>query len=167
MQHIERGRYLRFARFFDRMADDLGNKLMALNSLWDTHYYAKSGFYTMLGAETAQGLPNAQLFYSFLRGAAKQFGTWIWGNASIYNRFGFKSCANQTVGGELMVVCNDAGTSLSLFRRLMYTYLLRAIVYITKSHNLPLILGLNYACIFPGVGTHKSCTVPRSLASKR
>jgi hypothetical protein len=30
--------YLRFARFFDRMADDLGNKLMALNSLWDTHY---------------------------------------------------------------------------------------------------------------------------------
>lgn len=69
--------YLKFAKFFDRMADDLGNKLMALNSLWYTHYFAKSGFYTMLGAETAQGLPNAQLFYSFLRGAAKQFGTWI------------------------------------------------------------------------------------------
>lgn len=58
------------------MADDLGNKLMALNSLWDTHYFARSGFYTALGAETAQGLPNAQLFYAFLRGAAKQFGAW-------------------------------------------------------------------------------------------
>jgi hypothetical protein len=43
------------------------------------------------------------------------------GNASIYNRFGFKTCANQTVDGESMVVCSEAGTSLSLFRRLMYT----------------------------------------------
>ena len=33
--------YLHFARFFDRMADDLGNKLMSLNSLWNPHYFAK------------------------------------------------------------------------------------------------------------------------------
>jgi hypothetical protein len=98
----------------------------------------------------------------------------IGGNASIYNRFGFKTCSNkvtqfrrtppthtkqrctveenvawllceydelpllnppqmvyqtyvtsvvtwQTVDGEEMVVCSDTGTSLSLFRRLMYT----------------------------------------------
>lgn len=41
--------FLHFGKFFDRMADDLGNKLMALNSLWDTHYFARSGFYTALG----------------------------------------------------------------------------------------------------------------------
>jgi hypothetical protein len=40
----------------------------------------------MLGAETAQGLPNDQLFYAFLRGAAKQYGLLIWGDASIGNR---------------------------------------------------------------------------------
>ena len=110
------------------MADDLGNKLMSLNSLWNPHYFAKTGFYTALGAETAQGLPNAQIFYSFLRGAAKQFGNWIWGNASIYNRFGFKQCAmrNTTAGGQ-ECVCDDQGSSLSLFRRLMYQQLLCAL----------------------------------------
>jgi hypothetical protein len=27
---------------------------MALNSLWDTHYFARSGFYTALGAESGE-----------------------------------------------------------------------------------------------------------------
>jgi hypothetical protein len=39
-----RSSFLHFARFFDRMADDLGNKLMSLNSIWYPHYFAKSGF---------------------------------------------------------------------------------------------------------------------------
>eukprot|EP01050_Picozoa_sp_SAG11_P003444 SAG11_NODE_194_length_12858_cov_28.436946_2_plen_327_part_00 len=112
--------FLHFGEFFDRMADDLGNKLMALNSLWYTHYFARSGMYTALGAETAQGLPNAQLFYAFLRGAAKQFGLWIWGNASVYNRWSFKTCAMQAG----VCKCSAAGTSLALFRRLMYQQIL-------------------------------------------
>jgi hypothetical protein len=80
---------------------------------------------TVVGAETAQGLPNAQLFYSFLRGAAKQFGTWIWGNASVYNRWNHKTCAmvNQTTGSA-KCRCSAVGTSLALFRRLMYQQLL-------------------------------------------
>ena len=42
--------------------------------------FAKTGFYTALGAETAQGLPNAQIFYSFLRGAGQSPGpkTRLW-----------------------------------------------------------------------------------------
>ena len=58
--------YLRLMRHFDRMADDLGGRLMSLNSLYFTHH-ARTGLYTALGSETAQGLPNAQLFYAFLR----------------------------------------------------------------------------------------------------
>ena len=121
--------FLHFGEFFTRMADDLGNRLMALNSLWDTHAFARTGFYTALGAETAQALPNAQLFYAFLRGAAKQFGTWIWGNASVYNRWGFKTCSMQDVEGEgegpsKLCKCSAAGTSLALMRRLMYQQIL-------------------------------------------
>ena len=109
-------RFIGFYRFFDRLANDLGNKLMALNSLWSPHYFAKTGYYTAVGAEAAQGLPNAQLFYAFLRGAAKQFGKWIWGNVSVYNRFSFKSCSIV----KQVCECSADGTSLSLMRRLMY-----------------------------------------------
>ena len=48
----------------------------------------------MLGAETAQGLPNDQLFYAFLRGAAKQYGLLIWGDASIGNRCVLYGCSS-------------------------------------------------------------------------
>lgn len=106
--------YLRFARHFDRMADDLGGRLMGLSSLYYPHYYAKSGWYTMLAAETAQALPNAQLFYAFLRGAARQYAQRIWGNASIYNRWGHKTCSSPTA-------CSASGTSLALLKRLAYT----------------------------------------------
>ena len=66
--------YLTFSRFFEKMTDDLGSRMSALNSLWYPHYFAKTGLYTSLGAETAQGLPNAQLFYAFLRGARRPTG---------------------------------------------------------------------------------------------
>ena len=79
--------------------------------------FAGTGYYTLLGAETAQGLPNAQLFYAFLRGAARQYGTLIWGDASVYNRFGFKTCALDAIKSNC--ACSAAGTSVSLFRRLM------------------------------------------------
>jgi hypothetical protein len=113
-------------QFFDRMADDLGNRLMSLNSLWNPYYFARSGFYTALGFESAQGLPNpqvrdyttahirqqlllihcpSQISCSFLRGAAKQYGTWTWSSVSIFktNRWGYKTCAmqkNTTSGGD-------------------------------------------------------------------
>ena len=37
-----------------------------------------------------------------------------------------------------------------------HEYLLRGTYIHNKRHNLPLILGLNYAYIFPGVGTRSS-----------
>jgi hypothetical protein len=118
--------YLQFSRHFERMTDDLGSRMMSLNSLYYPHYFAKTGLYTMLGAETAQGLPNDQLFYAFLRGAAKQYGSLIWGDASVGNRWwgpeGPKLCPANAAGTEC--VCGTNGTSLALMRRLMYQQLM-------------------------------------------
>lgn len=89
-QHARQTRiesYLYFREHFERLESDLGFRMMSLNSLYYPHYFALSGYYTSLGAETAQGLPNDQMFYAFLRGAAKQYGTLIWGCASIGNRW--------------------------------------------------------------------------------
>merc|ERR1719171_2033068 len=90
--------------------------MMSLNSLYYTHYFAQTGLYSLLGSESAQGLPNDQLYYSFLRGAAKQYGNLWWATPSIYNRWGFKTC-NTTA-------CSAAGTSLALLKRLLYTEIL-------------------------------------------
>ena len=118
--------YLQFMRHFQRLTDDLGSRMMSLNSLWFTHYFASTGLYTLIGAETAQGLPNDQIFYAFLRGAAKQYGTRIWGDASVGNRWwgpeGPKECTANAAGTEC--VCTEMGTSLSLLRRLMYQQLM-------------------------------------------
>eukprot|EP01012_Entosiphon_sulcatum_P067032 TRINITY_DN9652_c0_g1_i4.p1 TRINITY_DN9652_c0_g1~~TRINITY_DN9652_c0_g1_i4.p1 ORF type:complete len:835 (-),score=107.68 TRINITY_DN9652_c0_g1_i4:78-2582(-) len=108
---------MHFTEHFDRLGDDLGNRLQSLNSLYFPHHFAHTGFYTMLGAETAQALPNSQLFYAFLRGAGKQYGTKWWGNASVWNRWGYKIC-NATDA------CTTSGTSLALLKRLMYTQLM-------------------------------------------
>ena len=107
--------YLNFQRHFERMGDDLGNRHATLVSLNFGHYLLREGTYTLIGAETAQGLPNAQVYYSFIRGAGKQYGVPWFGNVSVYNRWGFKSYA---AGGE------TAGTSLSLMKRLMYSHIL-------------------------------------------
>lgn len=113
--------FLQFSRHFQRMTDDLGSRMSGLNSLFMPHYFAKTGLYSGLGAETAQGLPNAQLFYAFLRGAAKAYGKKWWGNASIYNRWGFKRC--------FATGCTDSGSSLSLLRRLMYSQIIYNSMY--------------------------------------
>ena len=64
--------YMNLQRHFERMCDDLGNKMCTLLSLNFGHHFLKEGVYTLIGAETAQGLPNAQVYYSFIRGAGKQ-----------------------------------------------------------------------------------------------
>ncbi|MCD8135059.1 MAG: hypothetical protein LUH01_03500 [Parabacteroides gordonii] len=42
-----------------RWGDQLGNKMATLVSLNFGHYFLKEGVYTLIGAETAQGLPNS------------------------------------------------------------------------------------------------------------
>jgi len=111
--------YLNFQQHFEKLTDDLGNKMSTLVSLSFGHYFLKEGLYNMIGAETAQALPNTQIFYSFIRGAGKQYGVPWFGNASVYNRWGHKSYDAE---GEDYGPAK--GTSLSLMKRLMYSQIL-------------------------------------------
>ena len=115
--------YLNFQRHFERMGDDLGHKHATLVSLNFGHYFLKEGTYTMIGAETAQALPNNQVYYAFIRGAGKQYGVPWFGNASIFNRWGFKTygSSGKSDGYEHGPT---KGTSLSLLKRLMYSHIL-------------------------------------------
>ncbi|MEN6451374.1 MAG: hypothetical protein ABFC96_12855 [Thermoguttaceae bacterium] len=115
--------YLNFQRHFEGLGDDLGQKQAALVSLNFGHYFLKEGTHTLLGAETAQALPNGQVQYAFIRGAGKQYGVPWFGNASVYNRWGWKSYGSQGRGpdGEFGP---EKGTSLSLMKRLLYSHIL-------------------------------------------
>lgn len=118
--------YFNFQRHFQEMGDQLGNKMATLVSLNFGHYFLKEGVYTLIGAETAQGLPNSQIYYSFIRGAGKQYGVNWFGNASVWNRWGYKTYDSDATGidddynsgGPLK------GTSLGLLKRLIYTHLM-------------------------------------------
>ncbi len=112
--------YLNFQNHFQGLTDRLGNKMVTLVSLNFGHYFLKEGVYTMIGAETAQGLPNTQIYYSFIRGAGKQYGVPWFGNASVWNRWGWKnySTVKDYNGGD------TKGTSLSLLKRLIYSHIM-------------------------------------------
>ncbi len=112
--------YLNFQNHFQGLTDRLGNRMATLVSLNFGHYFLKEGLYTLIGAETAQGLPNTQIYYSFIRGAGKQYGVPWFGNASVWNRWGWKnySGVSDYNGGE------TRGTSLSLLKRLIYTHIM-------------------------------------------
>jgi len=114
--------YFNFQRHFEKLTDELGNRMAALVSLTYGHYFAKEGLYTLIGAETAQALPNSQIYYAFLRGAGKQYGVPWFGNASVFNRWGFKA---YTPMGEAEGYQHGPtkGTSLSLLKRLMYNHI--------------------------------------------
>lgn len=115
--------YLNFQRFFERMGDDLGHRHATLVSLNFGHYLLKEGTFTLIGAETAQALPNNQVYYAFIRGAGKQYGVPWFGNASVYNRWGYKSYGSSGgSGGDSHGPTK--GTSLSLMKRLLYSHIL-------------------------------------------
>ena len=113
--------YFQFQRHFEQLGDDLGNRLATLVSLNFGHYYLKEGIYTTIGAETAQALPNGQVYYSWIRGAGKQYGVLWFGNASIFNRWGWKVYPNYSKNRENGPT---KGTSLNLLKRLMYSQIL-------------------------------------------
>lgn len=115
--------YANFQRHFERMGDDLGQRLSALVSLNFGHYFLKEGTYTLLGAETAQALPNSQVYYAFIRGAGKQYGVPWFGNASIYNRWGYKTYGAPGKDGGYEFGPTK-GSSLSLLKRLLYHHIL-------------------------------------------
>lgn len=108
--------YLNFERYLEGFGRDLGYRNVVLASQMFAPYMLKEGNITLIGAETAQALPNDQVFYSFIRGAGKEYGVPWFGNVSVYNRWGHKSYGR---GGS-----PTAGTSLSLMQRLMYSQIL-------------------------------------------
>jgi len=112
-----------FNQYFQQLGNDLRNYLIALCSLTFPHYFARMGNHRLLGAETAQALPSVPMWYSFIRGAGKQYGLLWYGNASVFNRWGWKdmsdpSAEDEKVGGYLRGP--TAGSSMSLLRRLWY-----------------------------------------------
>lgn len=118
--------YLNFQKHFERVCDELGNCMSALVSLCFGHYFLKEGNHLLLGAETAQALPNSQVYYAFIRGAGKQYGVLSTGNASVYNRWGIKVYAGNETGpatDKRRAWGPTKGTSLSLMRRLMYSHI--------------------------------------------
>lgn len=116
--------YLSFQRHFQRLCDDLGNRMCTLVSLNFGHYFLKEDVYTLIGAETAQGLPNGQVYYAFIRGAGKQYGIPWFGNVSVFNRWGYKNYSS--VGEDHGPT---KGTSLSLMKRLMVSHILYNCVF--------------------------------------
>ncbi len=115
--------YLNFQRHFERMGDDLDNHLSTLVSLSFGHYQIREGNHTLIGAETAQALPNSQIYYAFIRGAGRQYGIPWFGNVSVFNRWSLKEYGSE---GEAQgyTYGPGLGTSLSLMKRLMYTHYL-------------------------------------------
>ena len=117
--------YLNFQRHFEKMGDELGNRLSTLVSLNFGHYFLKEGTYATIGAETAQALPNSQVYYAFIRGAGKQYGVPWFGNASVWNRWGWKN-----YGSEGDTYGPTQGTSLNLLKRLLYSHIFYNSVFV-------------------------------------
>ena len=112
--------YCHFQDWFERLDELQGNKMAALTGLCYGHYFLRENCYTFLGAETAQSLPNAQLFYSFIRGAGKQYGVPWFGNVSLFGPTGWKeytTCNRKVEKGKGPGPEN--GASLALMKKLM------------------------------------------------
>lgn len=115
--------YKNFRHYFEKLNDAMLNHTVTLASLTFLHYFAKEGNTIMIGAETAQALPSNPMWFSFIRGASKQYGLLNYGNASVWNRWGYKdynvmSDEPDTSNGYEMG--RTGGTSLSQLRRLIY-----------------------------------------------
>lgn len=130
-----RAQFINFHRFFRYMSDELGNHLSALISLGAAHYFMKEGDTVLVGAETAQALPNSQVFYSLIRGAGKQYGVHWYGQASVWNRWGYKRYdIDKAVPVSWLMPYDlpnthqasgpEEGTSLALLKRLMWPHIM-------------------------------------------
>ncbi|MFA6948982.1 MAG: hypothetical protein WCQ72_08365, partial [Eubacteriales bacterium] len=115
--------YRNFQAYFEKLNDAMQNHTVTLSSLTYLHYFAREGNTIMLGAETAQALPSNPMWFSFIRGASKQYGLLNYGNASVWNRWGYKDyhiASEQPDTSKGYEAGRTAGTSLSLLRRLIY-----------------------------------------------
>ena len=152
--------FMNFRDYFRGFENLFGPRMATLMSGVFPHYELKSGHYTIAGAETSQHGPNAQLRYSFIRGAGKQYGVMWYGNVSIYNRWGHKvylkpadsgtmskftggASPTSSSNGERNFTCSSntsdvgdasgplCGTSLNLMKRLMYAQMFYSSGYVS------------------------------------
>lgn len=115
--------YRNFQAYFEKVNDAMRNHTVTLASLTFLHYFAREGNTIMIGAETAQALPSSVMWFAFIRGAAKQYGLLYYGNASVWNRWGYKDYIHDSREPDVsrgFEMGRFAGTSLSLLRRLIY-----------------------------------------------
>ena len=113
--------YEGFSRYFHHLCDDLENYMTVLLGMYSAHYMAHFGNHRLLGAETAQGLPSVPPWYAFIRGAGKQYGILWFGNASVFNRWGYKKYGKQNKKDPRLARGGpNKGTSLALLKRLWY-----------------------------------------------
>ena len=115
-----RAQYLNFQKHFEKLGDALQHQLTALCSLYYGHYFLKENDTIIIGSECAQALPNVNLWYAFNRGAGKQYGVLWFGNASVWNRWGYKNYSES--GKDAYEWGPEFGTSASLLRRMLYTH---------------------------------------------
>jgi len=149
----------KFSQYFQRLGNHNKNYLIALASLTYLHYFAHFGNHRLLGAETAQGLPSVPMWYAFIRGAGKQYGILWFGNASIFNRWGYKEYygSKEFKEGSNTSSGPNCGTSISLLKRLWYVEVMYGSVLMGFEENH--ILGDNHELLF------KQCEYP-ALESK-
>ena len=120
--NARRKQYEKFYMFLHRIEKNFFNHVTVLGSLPYHHYCARNNSISFLGCASAQALPNSQMWFAFVRGASKQYGLLIFGDVSVWNRWGYK-----TYRSDKSSLDNDKeigmayGTSLSLMKRLIYT----------------------------------------------
>ncbi len=115
--------YKAFEAYFEPLAKKCHSKMTILCALPTVHYYAKDGFATILSCEAAQSLPNPQMWYAFIRGASKQYGILMAGNASVWNGWGYKTYESSGSKDDPLGWGDfgpEEGTSLSLLKRILY-----------------------------------------------
>lgn len=95
--------------FFDKVAEVQGGYGSLLTVLWNWHMPVKEGYTMLAGSETQNKITNAQVQYSFLRGAGKQYGVLWYGDVSVFDPWGIKGGWGEDLG--------TGGPSLALLKR--------------------------------------------------
>lgn len=112
--------YRNFHRFFRRMRRDLREDVSVLAGSSLIHFLAKEGGTRMIGVESLQIHMNINVWYAFVRGAGKQYGILWFGNASMFNAFGYRDFCPDRIDAYGLEVGVSAGPSDNMLRRVLY-----------------------------------------------
>jgi len=111
--------YQYFLSYFGKLTSHLQNYLSALNSLTFQHYFAEMGVHRIIGAEIVQALPSVPMWFTFIRGAGKQYSLLWFAGIAVYDRWGAK-VYEEEAEEEGSRKGPNKGPSISLLKRLWY-----------------------------------------------